>query len=135
VTDVDFLKLAIRESLKATDGNKFGAVIAKDGKIISCEHNLTEEENDPTSHAEIVAIRKACKELGTKNLDNCTLYSSAEPCFMCLTAAAWAHISKIVYNKPRAEFSHVDYHTMNFTIHDLNSYFDKTLEIVEIKEL
>jgi tRNA(Arg) A34 adenosine deaminase TadA len=135
MTDKDFLKLAINEAKKATDENKFGAVIVKDGNVISCEHNLTEENIDPTAHAEVLAIRTACKALGNQHLDNCILYSSAEPCFMCFTAAAWAHISKIIYNKSRKEFPDVDYHTMNFNIHDLNSHFDKPLEIVEIKEI
>src|SRR3990167_10757721 len=131
--DKYFLKLAIEEAKKVKDENKFGAVIVKNGKVISSKHNLTQEEKDPTAHAEIVAIRKACKALGEKHLDNCTLYSNAEPCFMCFTAAAWAHISKVVYNKPRKDFSHIDYHTMDFTIRDLNSHFDKPLEIIEIK--
>lgn len=131
--DKDYLKRAIEEANKATDENKFGTVIVKDGKVISCEHNLTEEENDPTAHAEIVAIREACKALGTKHLDDCVMYSNAEPCFMCFTAAAWAHIKRVVYNKSRKEFPTVDYHTMSFDINDLNANFDKPLEIVEMK--
>ena len=133
MSDKDYLKLAIKEAKKAKDKNKFGAVIVKDGKVISCEHNLTEEENDPTSHAEIVAIRKVCKVLGTKLLDGATIYSNAEPCFMCFTAVAWAHIKKVVYNKGRKEFPNTDYHTRDFDINDLNANFDKPLEIVELE--
>ena len=135
MTDKDFLKLAIEESKKAKGKSKFGAVIVRDGKVISCEHNLSEEEKDPILHAEIVAIRKACKVLKDKHLDDCILYASGEPCFMCFTAAAWAHISKVVYNKTRKDLPDVSYHTFSFNIHDLNEKFDKRLEIVEIKQL
>jgi len=130
--DKDFLKIAIEEAKKANDENLFGAVIVKNGKIISQEHNTTEEEDDPTSHAEINVIRSSCKTLGIKHLDGTTLYSNAEPCFMCFTACAWAHIKRIVYNKGRKEFPNTDYHTRNYDINDLNKNFDKKLEIIQL---
>lgn len=132
MSDKDYLKLAIGEAKKANDENQFGAIIVKDGKIISQEHNVTEEEIDPTSHAEIKAIRNACKALRSKHLDGATIYSNAEPCFMCFTACAWAHIKRIVYNKGRKEFLNTDYHTRNYGIKDLNKNFDKKLEIIEL---
>lgn len=133
MTDKDFLKLAFDKAGKSYDG--IGAIIVKDGKLISTGHNLTREENDPTSHAEVVAIRKACRKLGSKHIEGCALYSNAEPCFMCLTAASWAHIDKVVYGKKRGSLPKVKYHTLDFNIHDLNSRFNKPLEIVEIKNL
>lgn len=78
------------------NGGPFGAVIVKDGEIISSAHNTVIESNDPTAHAEVNAIRKACKKLNTHDLTGCVLYTSAEPCPMCLSAIIWSNI-KIVY--------------------------------------
>ena len=77
-------------------GGPFGAVIVKDGEIISSAHNTVIECNDPTAHAEVNAIRKACQKLNTHDLSGCILYTSAEPCPMCLSAIIWSNI-KIVY--------------------------------------
>ena len=77
-------------------GGPFGAVIVKDGEIISSAHNTVIENNDPTAHAEVNAIRKACEKLNTHDLSGCKLYTSAEPCPMCLSAIIWSNI-KIVY--------------------------------------
>ncbi|NQS88645.1 nucleoside deaminase [Patescibacteria group bacterium] len=75
----------------------FGACIVKDGKIISCVHNLVWKSMDITAHAEIHAIRDACKKLNTIDLSGCVIYSTCEPCPMCFSACHWAKISKIVY--------------------------------------
>lgn len=77
-------------------GGPFGAAIVKDGEIISSAHNTVIESNDPTAHAEVNAIRKACQKLNTHDLSGCVLYTSAEPCPMCLSAIIWSNI-KIVY--------------------------------------
>ena len=77
-------------------GGPFGAAIVKDGEIISSAHNTVIESNDPTAHAEVNAIRKACQKLNTHDLSGCILYTSAEPCPMCLSAIIWSNI-KIVY--------------------------------------
>ena len=95
------MKKAIEES-KANlennykNGGPFGAAIVKDGKIISSAHNTVIESKDPTAHAEVNAIRKACEILKTHDLTGCILYTSAEPCPMCLSAIIWSNI-KIVY--------------------------------------
>ena len=78
-------------------GGPFGAVIVKDGKIISFAHNTVIKNNDPTAHAEINAIRKASKKLKSHNLSGCVLYTSAEPCPMCLSAIIWANIKDVYY--------------------------------------
>lgn len=95
------MKEAIREAYKNEqnnykDGGPFGAIIEKGGRIISSEHNTVISSNDPTAHAEINAIRTAARILGTHDLSGCTLYTSAEPCPMCLSAIIWANI-KVVY--------------------------------------
>jgi len=87
---------------KATEGieigqTPFGACIVKDGKIISCEHNQVLMKIDITAHAEIMAIREACKVLGDADLSGCTIYTTCEPCPMCFSACHWARIDKIVY--------------------------------------
>jgi len=86
-----------REAIAADHGGPFGAVVVKEGRIIGRGRNAVISKNDPTAHAEIVAIRDACASLGTFALDNCELYTSCEPCPMCLAAIYWARISKVFY--------------------------------------
>lgn len=99
--DEEFMKRAIELSRRASiiekTGGVFGAVIVKDGKIISEGYNQVIKHNDPTWHGEMQAIREACKKLGTPHLDGCILYTSAECCPMCLAASYWAHIKHIFY--------------------------------------
>ena len=78
-------------------GGPFGSVIVKDGKIISKGHNMVLKNNDPTAHGEMMAIRKAGEILGTHDLSGCTLYTTGEPCHMCLCAILWANIDKVYY--------------------------------------
>ena len=78
-------------------GGPFGAIIVRDGQIVARAGNSVTISNDPTAHAEINAIRKACRKLGTFDLSGCTIYTSCEPCPMCLGAIYWAHIDKIFY--------------------------------------
>jgi guanine deaminase len=91
------IELSRRASIVEKSGGVFGAVIVKDGKIIGEGYNQVIRNNDPTWHAEMQAIREACKKLGTPHLEGCELYTSAECCPMCLSAAYWAHIKHIYY--------------------------------------
>lgn len=100
----DFSKECMKEAIKfsmnnVTDGSggPFGAVIVKDGEIIAAASNKVTSMNDPTMHAEIHAIRLACQKLNTFILEGCEIYSSCEPCPMCLSAIYWARIGKIYY--------------------------------------
>ena len=86
-----------RYGVERGDGGPFGAVIVKDGEIIGRGWNRVIGRNDPTAHAEVEAIRDATKHLGEFHLEGCQLYTSCEPCPMCLSAAYWAHIEKIYY--------------------------------------
>ncbi len=100
----DFMQQAIELASKnatSQGGGPFGAVVVKDGKIISSSGNSVTPDKDPTAHAEVNAIRIACKELDTFDLSGCTLYTSCEPCPMCLSAAYWAKIDKIYYAADR----------------------------------
>jgi guanine deaminase len=95
-----FLREAIRLSIEKMEGNEggpFGAVIARDGKIVGWGWNRVTSTLDPTAHAEIVAIRDACARLKTFSLTGCEIYTSCEPCPMCLAAIYWARLSRIFY--------------------------------------
>ncbi len=98
--DKEFLKLAIDLSKHGMDtgcGGPFGAVIVKDGEIVGRGFNKVTSTNDPTAHAEVVAIRDACHYLNSFQLEGCTIYSSCEPCPMCLGAIYWARPDRLVY--------------------------------------
>ena len=84
-------------------GGPFGAVIVKDGKIIATGVNRVTKNNDPTAHAEVSAIRKAARKLGTFDLSGCEIYTSCEPCPMCLSAIYWAHLEKIYYGNSKTD--------------------------------
>jgi tRNA(Arg) A34 adenosine deaminase TadA len=96
----EFMKMAItlaQEGMEAEKGGPFGCVIVKDGKIIGKGSNNVLKNNDPTAHAEVVAIRDACKTLNHFQLEGCEVYTSCEPCPMCLGAIFWARPSKVFY--------------------------------------
>lgn len=96
----EFMQIAIqeaREGISNGDGGPFGTAIVRDGVLVASGHNHVLAYNDPTCHGEVDAIRKACKRLGTFDLTGCELYTTGEPCHMCLCACMWANISKIYY--------------------------------------
>src|SRR5690606_25588778 len=102
ITEIDthFIKRAIEHSEKGMylhAGGPFGAVIAKNGEIIAEGFNQVTSSNDPTAHAEVVEIRKACEKLGSFQLDDCIIYTSCEPCPMCLGAIYWARPKAVYY--------------------------------------
>ena len=95
-----YMRMAIKEAEKGIShghGGPFGAVIVKDGVVIAKGHNQVIKNNDPTCHGEMMAIHKACKKLGTFDLSGCEIYTTGEPCPMCLAAILWANISKVYY--------------------------------------
>lgn len=103
--DKQFMREAIRlanESVK-NGGGPFGAVIVKDGEIIAGSSNRVTIDNDPTAHAEVNTIREACRRLQTFDLSGCDIYTSCEPCPMCLGAIYWAHIDRIFYGNTRKD--------------------------------
>ena len=103
--DKAFMREAIRladESVR-NGGGPFGAVIVKDGEIIAGSSNSVTLDNDPTAHAEVNTIRQACRKLGTFDLSGTVIYSSCEPCPMCLGAIYWARISRIYYGNNRKD--------------------------------
>ena len=106
-----FMARAIELSIESakTIGGPFGSVIVKDNKIISEGSNKVTSSNDPTAHAEIVAIRNACQALKTFNLSGCEIYTSCEPCPMCLSAIYWSRLDKIYYANTREDAKNIDF--------------------------
>ena len=107
----NFMLRAIELSINSANstGGPFGCVIVKDSKIIGEGSNKVTFSNDPTAHAEIVAIREACKKLNTFNLSGCDLYASCEPCPMCLSAIYWAHVDNIYYANTRNDAKKINF--------------------------
>lgn len=114
MTDQDrqFMMRAIelaRSGMDSGDGGPFGCVVAKDGKIIAEGNNRVTSTNDPTAHAEVVAIRNACKSLDAFQLDGCSIYTSCEPCPMCLGAIYWARPAQVFYACTREDAAAVGF--------------------------
>lgn len=109
--DERFMREAIRLADESVErgGGPFGAVIVKDGAIVARGANSVTLDNDPTAHAEVNAIRTACRSLGTFDLSGCTVYTSCEPCPMCLAAIYWAGISRIYFGNTRKDAAAIDF--------------------------
>ena len=107
----NFMLRAIELSINSVNnaGGPFGCVIVKENKIIAEGTNLVTLSKDPTAHAEVVAIRGACKKLNTFNLVGCDLYTSCEPCPMCLSAIYWSHIDNIFYANTRDDAKKINF--------------------------
>jgi guanine deaminase len=110
--DKQFMREAIQLSLEGMtrgEGGPFGCVIVKNGEIVGRGNNRVTSTNDPTAHAEVVAIRDACKHLGDFQLEGCTIYTSCEPCPMCLGAIYWARPDRIFYACNRDDAAAIDF--------------------------
>jgi tRNA(Arg) A34 adenosine deaminase TadA len=137
-----FMKEAIRLAalnMQNGHGGPFGCVIVKDGKIIASAFNEVLKNNDPTAHAEIVAIRRACTSLDTYQLDGCEIYTSCEPCPMCLGAIYWSRPSKVYYAASRVDAAkagfddnHI-YDEFNLPLPDRNIPFEQLMRKDVIK--
>ena len=107
-----FMREAIRLSLlkmRRNEGGPFGAIVVRAGKIVGRGWNRVTSQNDPTAHAEISAIRDACRKLKTFRLDGCELYTSCEPCPMCLAACYWARLDTIFYANTRRDAAKIEF--------------------------
>lgn len=132
----DFMREAIRLSVSNVDtgrGGPFGAVVVKDGKIIARGANSVLAKNDPTAHAEVEAIREACKTLGSFQLDDCEIYTSCEPCPMCLGAIYWARPKKVYYANTKVDAAKINfddafiYDEINLPLENRNLQFEQLL--------
>ena len=111
MTREELMRKAIELSIHnvAEGGGPFGAVIAKNGEIIATGVNRVTSENDPTAHAEVSAIRSAGERLGTFDLSGCEIYSSCEPCPMCLGAIYWAHLDRLYYGNSKDDAARIGF--------------------------
>ena len=108
----NYMKVAnelAENNLKTNVGGPFGACVVKDGKIIGRGSNHVLENNDPTAHAEIMAIRDACKKIDNYDLKNCELYTSSYPCPMCLSAIIWSNIKKVYYGNTKEDAANIGF--------------------------
>lgn len=108
----DFMNEAVKVAIKgmnANEGGPFGCIIVKDGEIIGRGNNKVTSSNDPTAHAEITAIREACKTLNDFQLEGCTIYASCEPCPMCLGAIYWARPDKVFYGSNQQDAADIGF--------------------------
>ena len=132
--NIDFMKRAIELSIQniKNNGGPFGCIIVKENEIIAEGVNRVTFNNDPTAHAEIIAIRNACKKLNTFNLEKCELYTSCEPCPMCLSAIYWSHIDKIYYGNSRLDASKIGFDD-DFIYNELNK--DLSSRKIQMKQI
>lgn len=133
-SDIEFMRKAIEISQISIEegGGPFGAIIVQGGIIVSTGNNRVTKNNDPTAHAEIEAIRDACKKLGKFKLSNCTIYTSCEPCPMCLGAIYWAGIKRVFYGNNREDAKVIDFDD-SFIYDELNlKNEDKSIEMINI---
>lgn len=108
----DHMRRAIalsREKMEANEGGPFGAVVVKDGEVIAEGWNCVTSSNDPTAHAEVVAIRRACEKLERFDLRGCEIYTSCEPCPMCLASIYWARLDRMYYANSRDDAAAIDF--------------------------
>jgi tRNA(Arg) A34 adenosine deaminase TadA len=122
-TDKKFLERAIvlsKQGMESGLGGPFGCVVVKDGEIVGEGSNMVTSSNDPTAHAEVVAIRDACKKLGTYQLTGCDVYASCEPCPMCLGAIYWARPKRVVYANTREEAAAIEFED-DFIYNEINA--------------
>ena len=116
---MEVAKQLSEENLKTNAGGPFGACVVKNGEIIGKGANNVLKNNDPTAHAEIMAIREACKKINTYNLSGCELYTTCYPCPMCLSAIIWSNIKKVYYGNTRE-----DAETIGFRDDDIYEYIE-----------
>ena len=112
------------QKMRANEGGPFGALIVRDGDVVAEGWNQVTSANDPTGHAEIVAIRNACASLKTFSLDGCDIYTNCEPCPMCLGAIYWAHIRRIYYSNTRADAARIGFDD-DFIYREINIPLDR----------
>lgn len=141
--NIKWMQEAVKLSLVAMQSGKggpFGCVIVKDGKLIATGHNQVTSSNDPTAHAEVVAIREACKVLNTFQLTDCDIYTSCEPCPMCLGAIYWARPARVYYANTRSDAATIGfdddfiYQEINAPLHQRVIPFEH-LMVEEAKEV
>jgi tRNA(Arg) A34 adenosine deaminase TadA len=132
-----FMQEAIRlsfETMRSNTGGPFGAVVVKDGKIIARGFNKVVSTNDPTAHAEIVAIREACKALNDFQLSGCEIYTSCEPCPMCMAAIYWSRPEKVYYANSKTDAAKIGFDDDFIYSEIALPYTERKIPLVRIME-
>jgi tRNA(Arg) A34 adenosine deaminase TadA len=131
----EFMREAIRlaaDNIKTGCGGPFGAVIVRQGEIIARGSNQVTSTNDPTAHAEIVAIRRACESLGDFSLAGCEIFASCEPCPMCLAALYWAGIEKITYAADRHDAASIGFADEHIYLEINKKISQRSIKLVQL---
>lgn len=135
MSEKDYLALACEatiEGIKKGYGGPFGATVVRNGEVIVAVANTMIKDNDPSAHAEMVAVREACKKLNTMDLSDCEVYATCEPCPMCAAVMIWANIKKVYYHSTKEEAADHGFSDMH-----LREYFDgsksQLLEMVKVE--
>jgi len=126
-----YMRMAITKAREgiANGQTPFGACIVKDGEIVSCQHNRVWEETNITSHSEIVAIREACKKLGTVDLSGCIIYTTTEPCPMCFSAIHWAKIDIIYFGTKIADAQEAGFSELTISNEEMKEQGNSPVQI------
>ena len=127
---MEFALREARKNLRTLDGGPFGACVIKDGRVVAVARN-TVLRGDATAHAEINAIRKACRKLGTHDLSGCVIYSTTEPCPMCFSAVHWARIGTIVYGTTISEAKRIGFHELEISIKEMKGLGRSKVRIIK----
>lgn len=134
MTNIDekFMRLAISKARQGIEKGQtpFGVCITKEGEVVSCVHNIVWESTDITAHAEIHAIREACKKLNTIDLSDCVIYSTCEPCPMCFSACHWAKISKIIYGVRIEDAKKLGFSELTISNREMKQFGNSPIELV-----
>lgn len=133
-SDNSFLNQTIELAMHSIsqNGGPFGAIVVKDNQIIGQGYNQVTENNDPTAHAEIMAIRDACKTLGNFSLEGCTIYSSCEPCPMCMSAIYWSRLGRVVFAATEKEAADAGFDDAHIASELCIPYENRSLKIEHI---
>ena len=132
VSDEECMRRAIAKAREGIERGQtpFGACISKDGEIISCVHNVVWDSMDITAHAEIHAIRDACRRLNTVDLSGCVMYSTCEPCPMCFSACHWVRISRIVYDSRIVDAKEAGFNELTVSNEQMKRLGNSPIELV-----
>jgi tRNA(Arg) A34 adenosine deaminase TadA len=131
------MQLAIEESRQGMidrHGGPFGAIVVKEGEVIARGHNQVTINHDPTAHAEIMAIRKACQVLQQFQLRGCELYSSCEPCPMCFSAIYWARLDRVYYANTRLEAAAIDFDDHLISVELIKPEADRSIPFIHVPD-
>ncbi len=128
-----FMRLAVQQvrAAIATGQTPFGACIVKEGVVVACEHNRVWMTCDITAHAEICAIRAACRQLNTIDLSGCAIYSTCEPCPMCFSAIHWARIGRIIYGADIVDAQRAGFHELEISNQQMKKSGHSSIEILD----